>query len=130
MRNTKKHSKFDTTFIPETCTIIHVLDDQRLIVVERAKDGKTFNRHPDDIKVFTGASTTVEHNVQTSEEDEVKEWHRLLESVVQENDSGDKSEPECTPTIENEQYNNVPHRSTRQRNQNKRYFNADFETDT
>ena len=39
-------------------------------MVQRAKDGKTFN-HPDDVKVFTGASTTVEHNVQTSEEDEV-----------------------------------------------------------
>ena len=131
MRNTKKHSKFDTTFTPEPCTVIHVEEGQRLIVVERMKDGKKFFRHPDDIKYYPGASVTIDPKIEASEEDEVREWHRLMESVVPENDSGDISEPDYTAMVENEQdSNNVPRRSTRQRNQNKRYFNTDFKTDS
>ena len=54
MRNHRKQSKFETTFLPESFKVVDVTQDGRSLVIERISNGSVFRRHPDDVKIFDG----------------------------------------------------------------------------
>ena len=71
IRNYKKHSKFDPVFIPEAFKVLDVSEDGRLLIIVRNCDGKTFRRHPDDVKPFKGQFPAITERIS-----EDKQWHK------------------------------------------------------
>ena len=73
IRMYKKHSKSDPVFIPEAFKVSDVSKHGRLLIIVRNRDGKTFGRHPDDVKPFKGQFPAIAERI--SEEEELKQWH-------------------------------------------------------
>ena len=80
LRNYRKSSKFDPIFLPEHCEIVECSDDGRFLTIEIKRNGRIFERHPDDVKGYHGPRDTVmERNVMSEEAIENGEWHRWFE---------------------------------------------------
>ena len=54
MRNHRRTSKFDPTFIPEPFEVIEIGQKGRNITLSRRSDSAIYRRHPDDVKLFNG----------------------------------------------------------------------------
>ena len=80
LRNYRKSSKFDPIFLPGHCEIVECSDDGRFLTIEIKRNGRIFERHPDDVKGYHGPHDTVmERNVMSDEAIENGEWHRWFE---------------------------------------------------
>ena len=53
VRNYKKTAKFQPIFTPEQYVVTSIADHGRKLEIERASDGQTLIRHPNDLKLFT-----------------------------------------------------------------------------
>ena len=132
IRNFNKRSKFDPVFIPEAFKVLEVSKDKRLLIIVRDRDGKTFRRHPDDVKPFKGQFPATCERM--SEEEEIKQWQKLFvectepfeDSYVSENEQ-EASTANCGQSQNNNALVVQPRRSTRQRRANPKYYGSDFE---
>ena len=132
IRNFNKRSKFDPLFIPEAFKVLEVSKDKRLLIIVRDRDGKTFRRHPDDVKPFKGQFPATCERM--SEEEEIKQWQKLFvectepfeDSYVSENEQ-EASTANCGQSKNNNALVVQPRRSTRQRRANPKYYGSDFE---
>ena len=71
-----KKSKFDPYFDPDTCLVVNISTDGRVVTVERLNDGKIFKRHPDDIKLQI--TNYQKKSMKTgSEEKAMEEWKQI-----------------------------------------------------
>ena len=91
LRNYIRTSRFDPFFSPEKCEIIQVSNNGWVITVQRKVDGKTFKRHPDDLKRCVSSQ---EHEYVTggSEWETLNEWNEIPRGGNQyfEEDIGEK----------------------------------------
>ena len=80
IRNYKKRSKFEPLFLPEPFVITSISDQGRKLELERISDGRSFYRHPDDVKkmVTPHIPTMVEKRVFPDPWD--KHWKNLSEA--------------------------------------------------
>ena len=135
LRNTKKTSKFDPYFEPDTCQVIEVSKDGRVVTVERLKDGKLIKRHPDDIKLHV--TRFIKPTEKDDEQSDAFEWQRMsrgFPGVISCYD--DESDSENVDTDESQRQGNDEsiseghfehRRSTREKVPNRPYFNEDRE---
>ena len=124
MRNHRKQSKFQPTFIPDAFKVLDVLGNGRIVIIERISDGAFFGRHPDDIKLFEG-NLPEGDTCKSAEKDEVLECHKRC---VQFNDEH-YDDDEVEALIFNNNAENVvhPRRSNRLQQRNRKYYNSDFQ---
>lgn len=119
MRNHRRTSKFDPTFIPEPFEVIDIGQGGRNITLSRRSDGAVFRRHPDDVKLSNGEFIDETNESNTRERFEIDEWHKRVNDA---NPQDDGDERGYFRSSEEE-----PRRSTRVAQKNPRYFNEDYE---
>ena len=123
LRNHYKKSKFDPYFDPDTCLVVNVSTDGRVVTVERLNDGKIFKRHPDDIKLQV--PNYQEKSIETgSEEKAGEEWQHISQRYFLQDEDEVYSDYDIAPEEENGIHDNgrmIPRRSTRHREPIVRY---------
>ena len=114
----------------QSCKVIHTSDDQRIVVVERERDGLVLRRHPDDVKEICEPIPTEDLPKQSYVDDQLMstEWHDLF---PQTNEEGEEEEEGTTESyFDNGDPHQVPEttlrRSNRPRIPNSRYISNDW----
>ena len=123
LRNHYKKSKFDPYFDPDTCLVVNVSTDGRVVTVERLNDGKIFKRHPDDIKLQV--PNYQENSIETGLEAKAsEEWQQISRGYFPQDEDEVYSDYDRAPEEENGIHDNgrmIPRRSTRHREPIVRY---------
>lgn len=141
LRNYKKKSKFDCTFIPGDYYVIGTSDDGRQVLVESDLDKKLFRRHPDDLKKFEESAVESVRSG-TGSPQQYDEDYQMEDNDDDDGDDKDHildgphtdAATEAVNAEDNQHVIPHPHenlhlrRSSRQPIPNKRYFNPDFES--
>ena len=117
IRNFNKTSKFHPYFqyLPLLVTDVH--NDGRCLTLQRIADGKVYQRHPDDVKLYKGRVETPQQTISAVPREEQCAL-QLQEQLIWDmyRDQGDVDFTFSTPEP-------VAPRPARQRNPNTRYFN-------
>lgn len=106
MQNYKKKNKFDPNYIPEPFKVMQSNDQGRSLLVERQSDGAVFNRHPDNLKIFSGKFKLPQPSCQLEEKDVLNEFHRQLVEVLLDDEYDDN---EIDFSAENMEHQPEPH---------------------
>ena len=131
IRNYKRKSKFDTLFEKTPYFITNINDIGNKITVVRS-DNLKLCRHPDDIKPFYGKQQSSEEvkSPYTDQEILYKQYENDdcgYECPFQQQYNTDRQMIVPDDVLHEEQ---IIRRSDRDRRQNRRYFNDDFDTNT
>ena len=72
IRNFDRTSKFQPYFQPSPLVVTEVLNSGRCLTLQRLSDGRTYQRHPDDVKLvpYTEISTQPDHETSDAPLDE------------------------------------------------------------
>ena len=127
IRNFTKSSKFDPLFQYEPLVIIDIQDEGRCLYIQRLQNGKIYKRHPDDVKLYSGAIDMTESNSQDSTNNTSFDDHimDLAYRAMYEDDTDN----ECIdqhPHQRNEPLIPARDHAHRIRNKNPRYYNKNM----
>ena len=126
MRNHRKQSKSQPTFLPEAFKVVNVSQDGRILVIARKSDGAVFRRHPDDVKIFDGEFPKKDEHL-FSEKDELEAWHGHC-SRFRDHDEYNEERENAVEETADVHVQAQPRRSERVQQRNQKYYNDDFET--
>ena len=129
IRNFARNSKFDPFFQCDPLQIIKVEDGGRRLNMKGISNGKLYQRHPDDIKLYNDSSDIPEETENTlmfREEDDATNWQEISHKIIYdeyEDCDNDRNIPIIKNTVTGASF--LP-RPIRERTQNRRYFNEDM----
>ena len=139
IRNYEKTSKYDPLFQYSPLTITDIHNDGRCLTLQRNSDGKTFKRHPDDVKPLSRSTATPPATppfstggpITTDEELDTRYLQESLYIPFEEEDYYETSDPpiDLPPVPPPPGFPPVPQHVERPRRQpipNKRYYNEDM----
>ena len=124
VRNFYKTSKFEPYFLPERFSVVDTLAGGKIILVQGARTGKFFRRHPNDLKIYEGKFPE-EQADSITEEDLLQAWREAFASLDESSDDASDDRDE-QPQLPMEQ---TLRRSERIRHQTPRNYNEDLVDD-
>ena len=80
LKRNKRTSKYQPYFSPDQYEVVEVLAEGSVVKIKREEDGKTFLRHPDDIKTNTALTQRKTKQTVTSQKLLLDKWRAAVMS--------------------------------------------------
>ena len=129
MRNFHKTSKYDPFFQLSPLVVTNIQNSGRLLTLQRHSDGKTYQRHPDDVKLYKGQLTSQHVQQQPSVDEQNARYFQdflqrsMFDLYKEDDDNGVQLAAPLQPPPGFPPLPQQNHRPARQRIPNPRYFN-------
>ena len=133
-RNFYKKSKFEPVFLPERYTVMDVLANGKIVLIQSTRTGAHLRRHPNDLKRFEGSFPDEPATKSFSESEILHAWREAFAAMdisIEDDGMGDEAVDHEAP-LEEDHAAPAPFqpvaRALRVRRPNPRIFNDNFVT--